>query len=574
MKTRSKPRKMNSKDAHSNLLDGVKIWVEYWRKNPHRFVEDYLQLSLFPFQKILIYMMNICNIYVFIATRGLGKTYLTAIFCVTRCILYPGTKVVLASGNKKQAGEVLAKIEELRHSSVALDREVDYIKQSLDNQICMFHNGSFIVATTSGDGARGKRGNILIIDEFRLVKEKDANMVLKPMLTAPRRPPFLNKEKYSNYPLESNKELYLSSAYYRSSWVWDKFKTTITDMCNGKPAFTCAIPYICSLDHGILLREKLEQDRRDLGEIAFLMEYCCCFYGEAENAYFKSDELNNCRVLQKAFYPLKDWEYRDEETRKKKMKQMPKLKDEFRIVSADIAIEEGRQNDNSIYTLIRLIPNGDKFKREVVYMEHHNGVDPEAQSIRLKQLFYDFEADRMIIDVNGAGSSVLTNLQQAQYDNQRDVHYDKFQVYNKNGNVDFELGTDGLPVIYAIKPTDKLNNDIIVALKKAIVSKELRLLIDDIEARNSKANDKNFILDGDYASDFLYPYLEITHMVHETINLEYEIGRYGNIAVHEVGRNRKDRFSSLAYGNYLADEIEKEEIKKLNKNDIGFIFLT
>ena len=63
-------------------------------------------------------------------------------------------------------------------------------------------------------------------------------------------------------------------------------------------------------------------------------------------------------------------------------------------------------------------------------------------------------------------------------------------------------------------------------------------------------------------------------MVHETINLEYEIGRYGNIAVHEVGRNRKDRFSSLAYGNYLADEIEKEEIKKLNKNDIGFIFLT
>ena len=28
MKTKSKPRKMNSKDAHSNLLDGVKIWVE------------------------------------------------------------------------------------------------------------------------------------------------------------------------------------------------------------------------------------------------------------------------------------------------------------------------------------------------------------------------------------------------------------------------------------------------------------------------------------------------------------------------------------------------------------------
>lgn len=578
--TEHKIRKPSSKNPHDNLLDGVKIWVEFWRKNPHRFVLDYLQIAIFPFQMILIYMMNLSDIFVFIATRGLGKTFLTAIFCVTRCILYPGTKIILASGNKKQAGEVISKIAELRHNSCALDKEIDELKQSLDNQICTFKNGSFIKATTSGDGARGARGNVLIVDEFRLVKEKDVNMVLKPMLTSPRRPGYLSLEPWKSMSkkdpniYEPNKELYLSSAYYRSSWVWDKFSNTVMNMCEGKKQFTCAIPYICSIDHGILLRDKVEQDRRDLGEVSFLMEYCCIFYGESEHAYFKSDELNICRVLNKAFMPLDSWEYRDEETRKKMMKQMPKVKGEFRIIGADIAIEEGKQNDNSIYTLMRLIPDGDRFIREVVYMESHNGVDPEPQAIRLKQLFYDFEADKMIVDVNGNGGQVLTTLQQSQYDEERDVHYEKFQVYNKNGEVDFELGEEGLPVIYAVKANEKINNDMALSLKKCISNKTLRLLIDDVTARHDHANEQKFILDGNYASRILLPYLELTHMIHETINLEYEFGRYGNVRLYEVGKNRKDRYSSLAYTNLLADSIELDEIKKSNKETIGFLFLT
>lgn len=88
---------------YDSILAGVDVWTSFYRANPHRFVKDYLHIELKLFQKILIVLMNMCTIFVFIATRGIGKTFLSAIFCVVRCILYPGTKICIASGTRGQA---------------------------------------------------------------------------------------------------------------------------------------------------------------------------------------------------------------------------------------------------------------------------------------------------------------------------------------------------------------------------------------------------------------------------------------------------------------------------------------
>ena len=52
------------------------------------------------------------NFAMYLAARGQGKTYLTALFCCVRCILFPGTKIVVSSGTLKQANEVLLKIQD------------------------------------------------------------------------------------------------------------------------------------------------------------------------------------------------------------------------------------------------------------------------------------------------------------------------------------------------------------------------------------------------------------------------------------------------------------------------------
>ena len=82
----------------------------FYRCNPQRFVKDYLNINLKLFQKILIYMMMLSNYFMYLASRGQGKTYLTAIFCVVRCILFPKTKICIASATRTQANEVLLKI--------------------------------------------------------------------------------------------------------------------------------------------------------------------------------------------------------------------------------------------------------------------------------------------------------------------------------------------------------------------------------------------------------------------------------------------------------------------------------
>lgn len=66
-------KKSKKKVPHSLFEEkehNIMSWVGFWRANPHRFVEDYLGIHIFFFQKVLIYLMNYTSIFVFIAARG------------------------------------------------------------------------------------------------------------------------------------------------------------------------------------------------------------------------------------------------------------------------------------------------------------------------------------------------------------------------------------------------------------------------------------------------------------------------------------------------------------------------
>jgi hypothetical protein len=91
------------KEKYQRIMEGAADWGAYYRKHPDEFAEQYLHLRLRMFQKILLVMMFWSTTFVFIAARGLGKSFLSAVYCVTRCILYPSTKICIASGTRGQA---------------------------------------------------------------------------------------------------------------------------------------------------------------------------------------------------------------------------------------------------------------------------------------------------------------------------------------------------------------------------------------------------------------------------------------------------------------------------------------
>ena len=84
----------------ANFNASVKMWASFYRANIHRFATDYLGLALFPFQMVLLFMMNINNNFFYTASRGQGKSFLVAVFCCCRAILYPNSKIIVGAGSR------------------------------------------------------------------------------------------------------------------------------------------------------------------------------------------------------------------------------------------------------------------------------------------------------------------------------------------------------------------------------------------------------------------------------------------------------------------------------------------
>lgn len=561
-------------------------WVSYWRSNPQRFVEDYLGIRLYLFQKILFFMIERVDLFMFIAARGLGKSFLIAIYCVVRCILYPGTRIVVASGTRGQANKVISeKIVALYRNYAGVRREIGNVKNirtGLNETSVTFMNGSVISAETSSDNSRGLRCNILIVDEFRMVKKDVLDKVLKPMLNVYRQPPFLTRPEYRNYPREENKQIYMSSAWFKSHWSWESFRDFLNGMLKGKSQFVIDFPYQLSILHQLLSRKAVEQERSQdsFEQNGFDMEYEALFIGENDNSYFKLDAINQIRTVPKTFIPPTKEEYiaNVNKTHPKNLSNIPRIdkKSEIRIVALDIALMGGNpnvKNDTSAFTCMRLVQDGETYRRDVLYLESiQKNIVTNDLAIRLKQLYQDFEADYVVMDANGNGLGVFDACCRVLYDDERDVEYPAWASINDEVAND-RTKSKGIKVIFSVKATAQFNHEIATSLKSVIDNKKLRLPINDISRREELVDEGKFLsLNLIEQQRKLYAYQQASALATELVNLEY-IVRQGMISIREVGTATKDRYSSLAYCNYYANELEKQLKQEQKVNFLDYLMI-
>lgn len=159
----SKSKESQNLNKSERVQQGLDIWVGYWRANPQRFVDEYLGIRPFSaFQRILLYVMFQNNYFLWWASRGLGKSYLAALYCVVRCILYPGTKICIAAAVKGQSLNIISeKIQGFYNDSANLKREICELKTSISDPIVRFNNGSWIKIVAATDNARSARANVI-----------------------------------------------------------------------------------------------------------------------------------------------------------------------------------------------------------------------------------------------------------------------------------------------------------------------------------------------------------------------------------------------------------------------------
>ena len=309
------------------------------------------------------------------------------------------------------------------------------------------------------------------------------------------------------------------------------------------------------------------------------MEYEALFVGENDKAYFKLDPLNKIRTVNKTFRPPTSREFVENKMRSKpknlsNFKRVDKV-NEIRLVALDIALMGGNKkvkNDTSAFTLMRLIKDGEEYKRQVVYLESiQQSISSEDLAIRLKQLYYDFEADYVVMDANGNGLGVFDACTTILTDKERDVEYPAWACINDEETND-RTKTKGLKCVYTVKANATFNHEIAVGLKSVIENGKLRLPMNDIQKREELQADRRYRkLSGEEQVRILYPYVQATALVNELVNLEYTV-RAGMIKIYEVGTTTKDRFSSIAYCNYYANELEKD-LKQENSDFTNYFMI-
>ena len=550
------------------ILNTAAFYAGYYRANPHRFAKDFLLLDLKLFQKILLYMMFVMDYFMYLASRGQGKSLLCSIFCTIRSVLYPGTKICVASGKRGQAQEIIDKIiEDLIPLSPYLRNEISRIsRQALDYSIT-FKNGSIIKVVTAGESGRHNRANILIVDECRLVPKPVIDTILRKFLTAPRSPGYLSKPEYAHLR-ERNKELYFSSAYFKKHWLWNKVNTYCENLLDDtKKYFICALPYQLPIKENLLDREAVENEmsESDFDELSWSMEMGCEFWGESEDAFFTYESLTNSRLVQKAFYP--SWVV--DKVGMANLRAPIKKEGEIRLVCADIAVMPSKKNKNDATTIdiLQLVPtkNG-QYTRNLVYSVNIEGAHSGVQALEIRKLYEDFECDYIVMDANGVGTGPYDYLVSDLVDPDTGEIYPAFTCKNDDIMASRYQGAAKNPpkVIYSIKATAEFNSVCAQQLRDNINRKKTRLLVTEFDADMDFKRSKAFkALDEEQKAELLKPFVQTTLTINEIVNLEYEVVN-NKIRISEKGKNRKDRYSALAYGNYVASELEREIVKKKN----------
>jgi len=520
-------------------------------------------------------MMNWSTTTAFIGSRGIGKSFLSAVFCVIRCILYPGTKICIASGTRGQSINVLEKIIlELKPNSPELAAEIDEKETKINgtNAQIVFKNSSYIKVVTASDSARGNRANLLLLDEFRMIAKDVIDTILRKFLTQKRMPRYeeLSKEeRKAEYAKEKNKTMYLSSAYFVDHWSYLKCTDTCRFMLDDtKRQFVCGLPYQLSITEGLLDADTVadEMAETDFNEIKFQMEYEALWYGSTDGSFFDYNSISKNRRIK---YPMLPNKLAEKVNNSQLVKIPIKQNGEIRILSADIALMSSRKNNNDATAIFinQLMPTkAGRYTSNIVYADACEGLRTDDQALVIRKLFDEFACDYLVLDTNGLGLGVYDCLARDIVDPETGEIYPALSCCNNQEMASrcTVMGAD--KVIWAVKANAQFNSDCAFLLREAFRSGRIRLLATEYDAEELLGDIRGYSsLSPVERMQLQLPYIHTTLLIDELTKLQHEESG-GKVRIYEKTGMRKDRYSSLSYNYYVAMQIENKMSKRNSMN--------
>lgn len=574
---------LNDQDNAERFMD----YVTYYRRNMTQFIRDYLGINLYWYQMILIFLMNVHPTIAIVAARAAAKSWIVAVYACAKAILYPKTKVVIMSATKGMSSLIIEeKIKkELIPKSKRLDLEIVDIVNSQNKTEVKFRNDSSIVVVPALESGLGNRSSLLILEEFRRIPKDIVDRVAIPFQIV-RPAEFRTLPQYEKIEEldEEPTTVYISSSGASTEWIYPLCTGLVDDYYRDKSGCFAALDLAIVLKHRIKSKQQLERDKRNADPITWFIEYENGLLRENTRNFFSYKSLVGCQVQKKCIYPRSPFD----RSKRPNPHDLPKHADEIRILSCDFAFVDKAANDNSATTLLRLFPqklgmkiDGDGnyassgYRIAVPYMEADPGSHIDNQALRIKRLFYDLNCDYVVIDARNGGILVYDRLAQILYDSERDCEYPPWVCFNDDNTAKRIVTPGAMPVAFVVTASAKLNSDIAMLMRDVISSNRLELLVSHqtaLEEVLPNISEYRSAPDGETLYFYERPYVETQALISEMIGLEYQKSpTTGDIRIFEVGGNKKDRYSSLSYGVYLASLLERDLVS--NTSDYEYFAL-
>jgi hypothetical protein len=290
-------------------------------------------IELHPIQIAILEEFWVRPFPMFIASRGFGKSFLMALYCVLKCMLVPGTKIVVVGAAFRQSKIIFEYMETLwRNSSILrsiFTGNNDGPRRDVDR--CTIRLGeSWTIAVPMGDGSkiRGLRAHIIIADEFASISPDIYETVVSGFAAVSANPIQNVKEEAKKKALseaglwndeleavqikKGNQAIISGTADYAFKHFanyWKRYKTIIDsqgdkhkleeifkgevpDNFNWKDYSIIRIPYEL-IPKGFMDDKQVSRAKATIHTGIYNMEYAACFT-EDSDGFFRRSLIESC----------------------------------------------------------------------------------------------------------------------------------------------------------------------------------------------------------------------------------------------------------------------------------------
>ena len=558
-----------SEDRLRAIIPEARQYIAFWREYPDMFI-DFMagpdggpqHFKLYFYQRIFLRAAMRHKYIYAVFPRAYSKSFLSMMVLMCRAILYPRCKLFITSGGKEQAaGIVKEKVQEICTLIPAFQKEIDWRRgQTLEGKDYVkyvFKNGSYFDNIAARESSRGKRRHGGLIEECVGVDGDILSQVIIPTMNISRM--CMDGTTQPDETLNKS-QIYITTAGYKNTFPYDKLiQLLVWEIVKPQQSIimggTYRIPVLMKLLDANFIKD-LKMDGT-FNESSFDREYESKWSGTVEDAFFNAEIFDRNRILNQPEYEASGRN--------------------SKLASYVLAVDVGRKGCDSVICVFKVTPQsqGGSIKSLVnIYTlsdEHF-----EDQTIKLKKLYYKYNADRIVIDGNGLGIGLIDYMVKTQIDPETNEIFPDFGVVNDDELFYKKYKTPDTVqnAMYLVKANAPINTEAYGYMQTQISSGKVKFLIDERIAKNKLlAKKKGQTMTPEQRAEELKPFTLTSILKEEMMNLREETEGV-NIILKQANKSiRKDKFSAFEYGLYYLklEEDKKKKRKKFNAKDWCFL---